>query len=235
MKILPKLNTPTHQLELPSTGEKIKYRPFLVKEQKLLMFAQESDDENAIAETILNIIESCTEGEINAKMLPVFDIEYIFLQLRAKSVGETANIKVKCPDDDSTYVDKTIKLDEINVQMTAGHTNIVNLTDKIKMVLTYPIMSDMKGVDFNDGISGTFNLISKCISEIHDGETIHNRVDMTDQELDEFIDTLDTQQFENIMEFFNTMPKLRHIISVTNPKTKKKGEVVLEGLDSFLV
>ena len=232
---LPKLNTPTHQLELPSTGEKIKYRPFLVKEQKLLMFAQESDDENAIAETILNIIESCTEGEINAKMLPVFDIEYIFLQLRAKSVGETANIKVKCPDDDSTYVDKTIKLDEIHVQMTADHTNIVNLTDNIKMVLTYPIMSDMKGVDFNDGISGTFNLISKCISEIHDGETIHNRVDMTDQELDEFIDTLDTQQFENIMEFFNTMPKLRHIISVTNPKTKKKGEVVLEGLDSFLV
>ena len=232
---LPKLNTPTHQLELPSTGEKIKFRPFLVKEQKLLMFAQESDDEDAIADTILNIIESCTDGEIDAKILPVFDIEYIFLQLRAKSVGETANIKVKCPDDDSTYVDKTIKLDEINVQMTAGHTNIVNLTDKIKMVLTYPIMSDMKGVDFNDGISGTFNLISKCISEIHDGETIHNRVDMTDQELDEFIDTLDTQQFENIMEFFNTMPKLRHIISVTNPKTKKKGEVVLEGLDSFLV
>tara|TARA_R110002049_G_scaffold242890_1_gene416688 strand:+ start:146 stop:850 length:705 start_codon:yes stop_codon:yes gene_type:complete len=232
---LPKLNTPTHQLELPSTGEKIKYRPFLVKEQKLLMFAQESDDEDAVADTILNIIESCTEGEINAKMLPVFDIEYIFLQLRAKSVGETANIKVKCPDDDSTYVDKTIKLDEIHVQMTAGHTNIVRLTDSIKMVLTYPIMSDMKGVDFSDGISGTFNLISKCISEIHDGETIHNRVDMTDQELDEFIDTLDTQQFENIMEFFNTMPKLRHIISVTNPKTKKKGEVVLEGLDSFLV
>ena len=232
---LPKLNTPTHQLELPSTGEKIKYRPFLVKEQKLLMFAQESDDEDAIADTILNIIESCTEGKIDTKTLPVFDIEYIFLQLRAKSVGETANIKVKCPDDDSTYVDKTIKLDEIHVQMTAGHTNIVQLTDSIKMVLTYPIMADMKGVDFNDGVSGTFNLISKCINEIHDGETIHNKVDMTDQELGEFIDTLDTKQFENIMEFFNTMPKLRHIISVTNPKTKKKGEVVLEGLDSFLV
>ena len=232
---LPKLNTPTHQLELPSTGEKIKYRPFLVKEQKLLMFAQESDDEGAIAETVLNIIESCTQGKIDARLLPVFDIEYIFLQLRAKSVGETANIKVKCPDDDSTYVDKTIKLDDIHVQMTAGHTNVVNITESVKMVLTYPIMSDMKGVDFSDGVSGTFNLISKCIHEIHDGETIHNRVDMTDQELDEFIDTLDTQQFESIMEFFNTMPKLRHIVSVTNPKTKKKGEVVLEGLDSFLV
>ena len=232
---LPKLNTPMHQLELPSTGEKIKYRPFLVKEQKLLMFAQESDDEDAIADTILNIIESCTEGNINAKMLPVFDIEYIFLQLRTKSVGETANIKVKCPDDDTNYVEKKIKLDDIHVQMTAGHTNIIDITDSIKMVLTYPIMSDMKGVNFSDGISGTFNLISKCISEIHDGETIHNRVDMNDNELDEFIDTLDTQQFESIMEFFNTMPKLRHIISVTNPKTKKKGEVVLEGLDSFLV
>jgi len=232
---LPKLNTPTHQLELPSTGQKITYRPFLVKEQKLLMFAQESDDDNAISETILNIIESCTEGDINARMLPVFDIEYLFLQLRAKSVGETANIKVKCPDDDDTYVETKIKLDDINVQMTAGHTNIINVTETIKMVFTYPIMSDMGGVNLDDGIGGTFDLISKCISEIHDGETIHNKVDMTDQELDEFIDTLDTKQFENVMEFFNTMPKLRHVIPVTNPKTKKKGEVVLEGLDSFLV
>ena len=232
---LPKLNTPIHQLELPSTGQKIKFRPFLVKEQKLLMFAQESNDDDTIADTILNIIDSCTEGELDVKMLPVFDIEYIFLQLRSKSVGETANIKVKCPDDDTTYVDKKIKLDDIQVQMTAGHTNVVKLTDKIKMVLTYPIMSDMKGVNFNDGINGTFSLISKCIHEIHDGDTVHTRIDMDEKDIDEFIDTLDTQQFERIMEFFNTMPKLRHIVSVTNPKTKKKGEVVLEGLDSFLV
>ena len=232
---LPKLNTPTHQLELPSTGQKITYRPFLVKKQKLLMFAQESDDEDAVAENVLNIIESCTEGDIDARMLPVFDIEYIFLQLRARSVGETVEIKVKCPDDNITHVDTKIKLDDIHVQMTAGHTNIVNITDDIKIVLTYPVMGDMKGVDFDSGVSGIFNLISKCVGEIHDGETIYNKVDMSDKELDEFIDTLDTKQFEGIMEFFNTMPKLRHIIPVTNPKTKKKGEVVLEGLDSFLV
>ena len=230
---LPKLNTPQHELELPSTGEKIKFRPFLVKEQKLLMMAQESDKEEEISEAIMNIIDSCTTG-IDARKLPIFDIEYVFLKLRTKSVGETAEIKVKCPDDDKTFVNVTIKLDEVAVHMTADHTNIVQLTDSISMIMKYPLMNDMKGVDFNDGISGSFSLISKCVHEIHDGDNIHNRVDMTDKELDDFVDTMDTQQFEKIMEFFDTMPKLRHVITVVNPKTKKKGEVMLEGLDSFL-
>ena len=231
---LPKLNTPEYELELPSTGGKIKFRPFLVKEQKLLMMAQESEKEEDISEAVMNIIDSCTVG-LDARKLPIFDIEYVFLQLRTKSVGETATIKVKCPDDDKTYVDVTIKLDDISVHMTADHTNVVQLTDNIKILMKYPLMTDMKGVDFSDGITGTFGLISKCVHEIHDGDTIYNKVDMSDKELDEFVDTMDTKQFENIMEFFNTMPKLRHAISVTNPKTKKKGEVMLEGLDSFLV
>ena len=231
---LPKLNTPQHELELPSTGEKVKFRPFLVKEQKLLMMAQESDKEEEISEAVMNIIDSCTTG-IDARQLPIFDIEYVFLKLRTKSVGETANIKVKCPDDNKTFVDVTIKLDEVAVHMTADHTNVVQLTDNIKMIMKYPLMNDMKGVDFDDGISGTFSLISKCVHEIHDGDNIHNRIDMTDIELNDFIDTMDTQQFEKIMDFFNTMPKLRHAITVVNPKTKKKGEVMLEGLDSFLV
>ena len=230
---LPKLNTPQHELELPSTGEKVKFRPFLVKEQKLLMMAQESDKEEEISEAVMNIIDSCTTG-IDARTLPIFDIEYVFLKLRTKSVGETAEIKVKCPDDDKTFVNVTIKLDEVAVHMTADHTNIVQLTDSISMIMKYPLMNDMKGVDFNDGISGSFSLISKCVHEIHDGDNIHNRVDMTDKELDDFVDTMDTQQFEKIMEFFDTMPKLRHVITVVNPKTKKKGEVMLEGLDSFL-
>jgi len=230
---LPKLNTPLYELELPSTGEKIKFRPFLVKEQKLLMMAQESDKEEEISEAVMNIIDSCTTG-IDARQLPIFDIEYVFLKLRTKSVGETAEIKVKCPDDDKTFVNVTIKLDEVAVHMTADHTNIVQLTDSISMIMKYPLMNDMKGVDFNDGISGSFSLISKCVHEIHDGDNIHNRVDMTDKELDDFVDTMDTQQFEKIMEFFDTMPKLRHVITVVNPKTKKKGEVMLEGLDSFL-
>jgi len=231
---LPKLNTPQYELELPSTGEKIKFRPFLVKEQKLLMMAQESDKEEEISEAVMNIIDSCTTG-IDARQLPIFDIEYVFLKLRTKSVGETAEIKVKCPDDDKTFVNVTIKLDEVAVHMTADHTNIVQLTDSISMIMKYPLMNDMKGVDFNDGISGSFSLISKCVHEIHDGDNIHNRIDMTDIELNDFIDTMDTQQFEKIMDFFNTMPKLRHAITVVNPKTKKKGEVMLEGLDSFLV
>ena len=230
---LPKLNTPQYELELPSTGGKIKFRPFLVKEQKLLMMAQESDKEEEISEAVMNIIDSCTTG-IDARQLPIFDIEYVFLKLRTKSVGETADIKVKCPDDNKTFVDVTIKLDEVAVHMTADHTNVVQLTDNIKMIMKYPLMNDMKGVDFDDGISGTFSLISKCVHEIHDGDNIHNRIDMTDKELDDFVDTMDTQQFEKIMEFFDTMPKLRHVITVINPKTKKKGEVMLEGLDSFL-
>ena len=132
---LPKLNTPQYDLELPSTGGKIKYRPFLVKEQKLLMMAQESENEDQIANTITSIIDSCTDGQLNAKQLPIFDVEYIFLQLRSKSVGETSNIKVLCPDDGKTYVEKIIKLDEIDVHMTADHTNIVELTDKIKILI----------------------------------------------------------------------------------------------------
>ena len=231
---LPKLNTPQYELELPSTGGKIKYRPFLVKEQKLLMMAQESENEDQIANTITSIIDSCTDGQLNAKQLPIFDVEYIFLQLRSKSVGETSNIKVLCPDDGKTYVEKIIKLDEIDVHMTADHTNIVELTDKIKILMKYPVMGDMKGIDISAGLDGTFGLISKCVHEIHDGDTVHSRIDMSDKELDEFIDTLTSNQFEQVMNFFNTMPKLRHSISVINPKTKKKGEVMLEGLQSFL-
>ena len=231
---LPKLNTPQYELELPSTGGKIKYRPFLVKEQKLLMMAQESENDDQISNTIISIINSCTDGKLDATKLPIFDVEYIFLQLRSKSVGETSKIKVKCPDDDKTYVDVTLKLDDISVHMTADHTNVVEITDKIKIIMKYPMMNDMKGVNLSDGIAGTFGLISKCVHEIHDGDTIHSRVDMNDKELDEFIDTFSSKQFEQMMDFFNTMPKLRHAIQVTNPKTKKKGEVMLEGLQSFL-
>ena len=231
---LPRLNTPEYELELPSTGGKIKYRPFLVKEQKLLMMAQESDNQDEIANTITNIVESCTEGQLKAKELPIFDIEYVFLQLRSKSVGESVTLKLKCPDDEKTYVDKTIKLDEIAVHMTADHTNVVELTDQIKIVMKYPVMGDMKGIDISAGIGGTFGLISKCVKEIHDGDTVHSRIDMNEKELDEFIDTLDSQQFDRLMNFFQTMPKLRHVIEIVNPKTKKKGEVMLEGLDSFL-
>jgi len=233
---LPKLNTPHYELELPSTGGKIKFRPFLVKEQKVLMMAQESKNPVEVQDAISKIIYSCTDGLIDAKSSPLFDIEYVFLQLRAKSVGETAELRVKCPDDEETYANVKVKLDDVSVHMTADHTNVVNITDNIKIYLKYPVLNDMKNLgDQTKEIENVFGLLKTCIHEIHDGDTIYNKIDMSDQELEEFIDSLNTSQFENLMDFFKTMPKLRHAIAVTNPKTKKKGEVMLEGLDSFLV
>ena len=232
---LPKLNTPEYELELPSTGGKIKYRPFLVKEQKLLMMAQESKNETEIADAISAIITSCTDGVIDAKNSPLFDVEYVFLQLRAKSVGETADVKVKCPDDDKTFTDVKIKLDDVDVHMTADHTNVVEVTDKIKVIMKYPVLNDMRKVNNQvNQVDNVFGLLKSCIHEVHDGDVVHSRVDMNDKDIEEFVDSLNTAQFEGLMNFFNTMPKLRHTINVTNPKTKVKSEVLLEGLDSFL-
>ena len=233
---LPKLNTPEYELELPSTGGKIKFRPFLVKEQKLLMMAQESGNETELNNTLSTIINSCTKGVVNADESPLFDIEYVFLQLRAKSVGETANIKVTCPDDKKTEVEIKVKLDEVSVHMTDDHTNIIQITDNIKIIMKYPVLNDMVSSNKKTTeMENMFNILYKCIGEIHDEDTIYNRIDMTEKDIDEFIDNLNTKQFESLMDFFKTMPKLRHPIAVTNPKTKKTNEVILEGLDSFLV
>ena len=235
---LPKLNTPQYELELPSTGEKIKYRPFLVKEQKILMMAQESENKNETVTAVSNIIHSCTNGVIDAKKSPLFDVEYIFLQLRARSVGETAEIKVTCPDDKKTPVNVKVKLDDVAVHMTADHTNIVEITDKIKIIMKYPVLGEMDMEKINQNlkeVDNVFSLLTSCIHEVHDGDVVHNKIDMTEDDIEEFVDSLNNSQFENLVNFFNTMPKLRHIVSVTNPKTKKKSEVVLEGLDSFLV
>ena len=232
---LPKLNTPLYELELPSTGEKIKFRPFLVKEQKLLMMAQESENDHEVTDAISNIIYSCTDGVVDAKNSPLFDVEFVFLQLRAKSVGETAELRVKCPDDNKTFVNVKIKLDEVAVQMTEEHSNVIEITDTIKIVMKYPVLDDMKKMSGTENeVDNVFDLLQACIHEIHDGDTIHNKIDMTEKDIGEFIDNLNTGQFESLMDFFKTMPKLRHALSVTNPKTKKTGEVMLEGLDSFL-
>ena len=233
---LPKLNTPQYELELPSTGGKIKFRPFLVKEQKVLMMAQESQNEGEITNAISNIINSCTNGLIDAKTSPLFDVEYVFLKLRAKSVGETADIQVLCPDDKKTKVAVKVKLDDVNVHMTEDHTNVVEITDKIKMIMKYPVLNDMRSLTKGTtDMENIFELLQNCIAEIHDGDKIYNRIDMSLEEVNEFVDSLNTEQFGGIMDFFKTMPKLRHPIVVVNPKTKKKNEVILEGLDSFLV
>ena len=230
---LPKLNTPTYELELPSTGDKIKYRPFLVKEQKILMMAQDSEDETEISEAVGSLVQSCTFGEIDPKTSPMFDIEFLFLKIRGKSVGDKIELNLICPDDGKTQVKKTIDLEDVGIHMLEDHTNEIAVSDECKIIFRYPILSDMKGVAVSD-ISSAFSVISSCISEIHYGDDIYNKNDISKKDIEEFIDSLTGEQFEKVTGFFQTMPKLRYVVEVTNPETKKSNEIVVEGLQSFL-
>ena len=232
---LPKLNTPTYELELPSTSEIIKYRPFLVKEQKILLIAQESGEDKEIARAMSDLVNSCTFGKIDGKTAALFDVEYIFLQIRGKSVGETVELNVLCPDDGETSVSVKLAIDDINITMLENHTNEIMIQDDVKIVFRYPILSDMEGMlSTKSNVETVYQLINRCIQSIHYGDDVYNKVDITEKDVDEFVDQLTGDQFELLVDFFDTMPKLRHVIKVTNPKTKKKNEVVLEGLQSFL-
>jgi len=231
---LPKLDTPVYELEQPSTGETIKYRPFLVKEQKTLMMASESNDDKQIKEALAGLISNCTFSKVDPFKIPIFDIEFLFLRIRGKSVGEKLDLSLLCPDDNETRVNKSINLEDIGVNMEVGHTNEINITDNIKMIMRYPTLNDITDiVGETDAVDDTFSMIRRCVHEIHDGDKVYNKVDMSDSELDEFIDSLLGEQFENLSKFFETMPKVQHSVEVTNPKTKKKGEVVIEGIQSF--
>ena len=231
---LPKLDTPVYELEQPSTGDKIKYRPFLVKEQKILMMASESNDDKQIKEALAGLISNCTFSKVDPFKIPIFDIEFLFLRIRGKSVGEKLDLSLLCPDDNETRVNKSINLEDIGVNMEVGHTNEINITDNIKMIMRYPTLNDITDiVGETDAVEDTFSMIRRCVHEIHDGDKVYNKVDMSDSELDEFIDSLLGEQFENLSKFFETMPKVQHSVEVTNPKTKKKGEVVIEGIQSF--
>ena len=232
---LPKLNTLTYELELPSSAEKLKYRPFLVKEQKALMIAQESEDDKLIENTFAQIINDCVFDDVDPYTMPMFDIEYLFLRIRGKSVGEKVKLNLLCPDDEKTRVDVEIDLEDVNVQMSEDHTNIVDITKEIKLIMRYPCLKDMAGFDDTGQVSSMFDMIKRCIHEVHDGETVHNKVDISEKELDEFIDSMSTDNFEKVSNFFETMPKLQHVIQVKNPKTKKKNEILIEGLQSFFV
>ncbi len=232
---LPKLNTPTYELELPSTSEIIKYRPFLVKEQKILLIAQESGEEKQIARAMIELVESCTFGKINGKISPLFDIEYLFLRIRAKSVGETIELNVLCPDDNETQVPVTVEVDDIKITMLENHKTEIEILENVKINFRYPILDDMEGLlGVESNVDSVFTLINRCVKSITHGDEVYYRVDMTEKELNEFLDSLTGEQFEYLIEFFDSMPKLRHVVQVTNPKTKKKSEVVLEGLQSFL-
>ena len=231
---LPKLETSVYELEQPSTGETIKYRPFLVKEQKTLMMASESNDDKQVKEALAGLISNCTFSKIDPFKVPIFDVEFLFLRIRGKSVGEKIDLSLLCPDDNKTRVNKSVNLEEIGVNMKVGHTNEINITDNIKMIMRYPTLDDMSDMSADaNNIEDVFSMIRRCVHEIHDGEKVYNRVDISDKELEEFIDSLTGEKFEELGGFFETMPKVQHSIEVTNPKTKKKGEVVIEGIQSF--
>ena len=230
---LPKLDTVTYDLTLPSSGQKLEYRPFLVKEQKALMIAQESEDDKQIEKVFAQIINDCVLDDLDPYALPMFDVEYIFLRIRGKSVGEKVKLNLLCPDDEETRVNVEVNLEEVDVQMQKDHTNIVELSKDITMVMKYPCLKDMTGFDDEGEITNLFEMIKRCVHEVRQGDTIYNRVDISDKELDEFIDSMSSGNFEDITNFFSTMPKLIHVVEVKNPKTKKKSEIPIEGLQSF--
>ena len=230
---LPKLNTVTYDLSLPSTGQKLEYRPFLVKEQKALMIAQESNDNKQIEKAFAQIINDCVIDDVDPYAMPMFDIEYIFLRIRGKSVGEKIQLNLLCPDDEETRVSVEIDLEEVDVQMQKEHTNTIELSNDVSMIMKYPCLKDMIGFDEEGEITNLFEMIKRCVSEVRQGETVYNRVDISDKELDEFIESMTASNFEDVTNFFQTMPKLMQVVDVTNPKTKKKNEIPIEGLQSF--
>ena len=236
---LPKINTPTYELTLPSNNKKIKYRPFLVREEKILILALESSDAKQISSSIVEIMSDCIETKnVDITKLPSFDIEYLFLNIRAKSVGETVDVIITCPDDNKTTVEATINIDDIKVKKTKGHKNVVKLDDTYSMKLKYPSMQQFIDANFDseqeiNSVSQSLQMLSTCIDMIYDNEESWDAADSTPEELNEFIEQLNTKQFKEVETFFETMPKLEHIVEVTNPKTGKASKVKLEGLASF--
>jgi len=230
---LPKIDTPSYQLELPSNQQVVKYRPFLVREQKILMMAQEAENKEDTYNMLSDIVGGCTFNSVDIKTMPIFDFEYLFLKIRCKSVGETVELSILCPDDEETRVPVTINLDVIDVQVEDDHNNVIGVNDSIKIIMRHPTVGDIKSVDEAETLNNIMKLLKVCIHEIHDGDTIHSMIDVTNKELDEFVDSLSTEVFEKIGEFFNTMPKLTHVVEIKNPKTEVTSEIVLQGMESF--
>ena len=233
---LPKLNTPTYELEMPSTDEKIQFRPFLVKEEKILMIAMESGKNADIVNAVKEIVSACTFDKINISNIPMFDVEYIFLNIRSKSVGEISKLKILCPDDKKTYANVEVNLDEVRVQVGDDHTNKIDLGDGKGIIMTYPSVDSFLDTGItNITASNMLDMIGTCILQIFEdkGEKVYEAKDQTKKELSDFIEQLNTKQFQDIQKFFDTMPRLKHTVKVKNPKTKKESEITLQGLNDF--
>ena len=236
---LPKINTPTYELVLPSNGKKIKYRPFLVREEKILIMAMESEDMKQITNAIVQILSDCIiSKDVKVESLSTFDIEYLFLNVRGKSVGETVEVNITCPDDGETQVEMVIDIDSIKVQKIKGHKNIIKLDDNLSMKLKYPsleqfVENNFEVAETQSSVGQSLSMITSCIEMVYNNDESWEATDCTKEELEEFIEQLNTKQFKEIENFFTTMPKLSHTIMVKNPNTGVESEVVLEGLASF--
>lgn len=235
---LPKISTPTYELNLPSTGKKVNYRPFLVREEKLLVLALESENAKDITTAMKTVIKNCIQTRgIKVETLPTFDIEYLFLNIRGKSVGEEIEVNVICPDDEQTTVPIVLNVDDIQVQKSSEHTNTIKLDDKLVMEMKYPSLDQFikNNFDFseNSPMEQSFELISTCIDKIYNEEEVWSAADVTKKEITDFLEQMNSKQFKQIEKFFETMPKLSHEIKVKNPNTGVESTVVLEGLASF--
>ena len=235
---LPKISTPTYELELPSSGQTVKYRPFLVKEEKVLVIALESEDNKQITNAIKAVLKSCIQTRgVKVEHLPTFDIEYLFLNIRGKSVGEELEVNIICPDDKETQVKTLINLDDIQIEKDENHTKQIKLDANLMMEMKYPSLEQFikNNFDFNEKnqMDQSFELIATCIDKIYSEEEVWATADCTKKEVNDFLESMNSSQFKEIEIFFETMPKLSHTIKVTNPKTKVESDVVLEGLASF--
>lgn len=236
---LPAVTSPTYELVLPSNNKKIKYRPFFVKEEKILLLAMESEDLNQINNAIFDVLESCivTKG-VKVRNLPIFDIEYLFLNIRGKSIGEAIDLFITCGDDGETEVPLTIFIDEIEVKRNPEHTTDIQLTDKLTVRMKYPsydqfIQENFDPQNKNDVLDLSFRIIASCIDMVYDSEDCWAASDCTEKEIIEWLETLNPNQYKEIEKFFNTMPKLRYETVIVNPVTEKENLIVLEGLQSF--
>ena len=236
---LPKINAPEYRLTIPSTDEEITYRPFLVKEEKLLLIAQETGTDKSTYDAIKQIITSCClSGDLNIEKMPLFDMEYIFLNIRAKSVGEIAELKLTCPDDEKTQVNIEVDLTKVQVEMDENHDARIQLTDDIGLLMAYPSFGTIGYAttvdkDNKSNAKALFEMISNCMYQIWEGEETHDCMDYSQKEKLAFLESLTHSQFEKVQQFFETMPTLKHEVEVTNPKTKKKSTITLQGMNDF--
>ena len=233
---LPQINTPVHELKIPSTGRKVKYRPFVVREEKILLLALESENQEEVTDAIIQIIGNCIQTKIDLDSLSTFDVEYIFLNVRAKSVGEILEFSITCPDDGETQAEVEINIDDIQVVKDKGHTDTIDLENGYFIKMKYPTMKyimEKKPDDKKSLIDSTFEYAVECIDTIYNDEETWEAADSTKKELEEFVEQLNSKQYQKLQSFFATMPKLSHTVKVTNPKTGVKSDVTIEGLANF--